>query len=59
MEELEQGMNAVKRVTERVNEEKRLEENREVKADLVDKIVDLKVHSLVQFNPLPLRTRRI
>ena len=43
MDELEAGLDAIKRVTQNVNEQKRLEENREIKNDLVDQIEDLKV----------------
>ena len=43
MKELQDGMDAVKRVTERVNEQKRLEENRDIKRDLADQITDMKV----------------
>jgi hypothetical protein len=43
MQELKDGLEAAKRITEKVNEQKRLEENRELKKDLAERITDLKV----------------
>lgn len=44
MSELEAGMESVKRVTERVNEQKRIEENREIKEELAEQVIDFKVY---------------
>lgn len=47
MDELKDGLEAIKRVTDRVNEEKRREENRRVKKDVIERVEDWKVrHSL-------------
>lgn len=52
-------MEAAKRITETVNEQKRLEENRELKKDLAERITDLKVRVdcfVVVFDSLILTT---
>jgi cell division control protein 24 len=42
-DELKEGLEAIKRVTERVNEQKRREENELMKNDLADRMEDWKV----------------
>ncbi|KAJ3217452.1 hypothetical protein HDU67_007922 [Dinochytrium kinnereticum] len=42
LDELKEGLEAIKRVTERVNEQKRVEENRQLKNELAEKVEDWK-----------------
>jgi cell division control protein 24 len=48
MDELREGCEAMKRVTERMNEQTRRAENEGIKADLVDRVEDWKVHFLFE-----------
>ena len=43
MDELKQGLASVKRITDRVNEQQRREENQVVKANLAEWVTDWKV----------------
>ncbi|KAJ3208089.1 hypothetical protein HDU67_007027 [Dinochytrium kinnereticum] len=42
MDELKEGLDAIKRVTESVNEQKRVEENRNMKNELIERVEDWK-----------------
>ncbi|KAJ3103566.1 hypothetical protein HDU96_009219 [Phlyctochytrium bullatum] len=42
MDELKEGLESMKRVTERVNEQKRVEENRNMKNELIERVEDWK-----------------
>ncbi|KAI8837323.1 hypothetical protein BC829DRAFT_447662 [Chytridium lagenaria] len=42
LDELKEGLDSIKRVTERVNEQNRMEENRQMKNELYDKVEDWK-----------------
>ena len=43
MEELEAGLESIKRVTDRVNEERRRAEHRMIRTQLIEKVEDWKV----------------
>ncbi|KAJ3075500.1 hypothetical protein HK102_005592, partial [Quaeritorhiza haematococci] len=52
MDELKQGLSAIKRVTDQVNEAKRKEENRMLKEDLTERVEDWKGLNVAEFGEL-------
>ncbi|TPX72704.1 hypothetical protein SpCBS45565_g00012 [Spizellomyces sp. 'palustris'] len=52
MEELRRGLAAIKRVTDSVNEEKRQEENRRMKRDVIERVEDWKGLNVADFGEL-------
>ncbi|KAI9098848.1 Dbl homology domain-containing protein, partial [Phlyctochytrium arcticum] len=52
MNELQEGLAAIKRVTDLVNEQKRQEENRRVKQDVIDRVEDWKGLNIGEFGDL-------
>ncbi|KAI8816152.1 uncharacterized protein EV422DRAFT_591923 [Fimicolochytrium jonesii] len=57
MEELKEGLAAIKRVTDLVNEEQRQEENRRIKQDVLDRVEDWKDLDVNEFGSLLLSDR--